>query len=465
MALPGAALVSNIAGFLLNLGKRGIKGANDDGLGDRENRKKLAARAFLEGYEPDPRLFAKGPDDAPDIVEPEPLVQPTDAFLPPVSQTPVLVSPGAPPVVGGEVDYFVQEVARIDRNVFAIAKAMEANAKADAQYRQSIIADQKEKLAARGKLRSRRREERSKQGFLARGRKAYDRIFGSGKGIGGNLAGFFALEAIDQLQKNFDKLKSQTMEFLRNLPLIGGLFGKPTISTLSPEGSNAVEKAKSMLRSSEGFREMPYYDVNAFRAGYGSDTYTLADGTVKRVEEGVPVTREQAERDLERRITEEFMPEAAKQVGEDLFYELPDDAQAALTSVAYNYGSLPISVVEAVKKGGISGIADAVEQLKTHDGGINARRRMEEAAIIRQSGLNLQPVSQTQPQPGVQQVSYQVPELNAGTAGVEILDAIVLDRKKPKPSLLTAGSSGNTDEGRGVLDPLITESEYKGMLV
>jgi len=273
------------------------------------------------------------------------------------------------------------------------------------------------------------------------------------------------LEAIDQIQKNFDKLKSQTMEFLRNLPLIGGLFGTPTISTVSPEGSNAVEKAKSMLRSSEGFREMPYYDVNAFRAGYGSDTYTLADGTIKRVEEGVPVTREQAERDLERRITEEFMPEAAKQVGEELFYGLPDDAQAALVSVAYNYGSLPISVVEAVKKGGISGIADAVEQLKTHDGGINERRRMEEAAIIRQSAPNVQPSSQTQPQPGVQQVSYQVPELNAGTAGVEILDAIVLDRKKPKPSLLTAGSSGNTDEGRGVLDPLITESEYKGMLV
>ena len=48
----------------------------DDGLGDQENRKKLAARAFLEGYEPDKRLFARGPvDDAPDVVVPEPLTE------------------------------------------------------------------------------------------------------------------------------------------------------------------------------------------------------------------------------------------------------------------------------------------------------------------------------------------------------------------------------------------------------
>ena len=33
--------------------------SSDDGLGDRENRKRLAARAFLEGYDPDDRLFAR----------------------------------------------------------------------------------------------------------------------------------------------------------------------------------------------------------------------------------------------------------------------------------------------------------------------------------------------------------------------------------------------------------------------
>ena len=61
----------------------------DDGLGDQQNRKKLAARAFLEGYEPDSRLFAKGPvDDAPDVVIPEPLTEPVTNILPP--QSPVV---------------------------------------------------------------------------------------------------------------------------------------------------------------------------------------------------------------------------------------------------------------------------------------------------------------------------------------------------------------------------------------
>ena len=150
---------------------------------------------------------------------------------------------------------------------------------------------------------------------------------------------------------------------------------------------DAISQTKQLLRKSEGFREMPYYDVNAFRAGYGSDTYTLADGTVKTVKEGVPITREQAERDLERRIKTEFMPKVARQLGDD-FAKLPPSAQAALTSVAYNYGSLPASVVRASKGGNLKSIANAVEALKSDDKGINARRRMEEANIIRNSSIS-----------------------------------------------------------------------------
>ena len=41
-----------------------------------------------------------------------------------------------------------------------------------------------------------------------------------------------------------------------------------------------VETTAGVLRELEGFKEEPYYDVNAFRAGYGSDTYTTADGQV-----------------------------------------------------------------------------------------------------------------------------------------------------------------------------------------
>ena len=147
---------------------------------------------------------------------------------------------------------------------------------------------------------------------------------------------------------------------------------------------DAVERTKQLLRSSEGFREKAYWDVNAWRIGYGTDTITDAQGNVTSVTKDSVVTREDAERDLERRVRTGFMPKVAGQVG-DNWTKLPANAQAALTSVGYNYGSLPQSVVAATRGGNLNDIADAVEALKTHDKGVNARRRMEEAAIIRKS--------------------------------------------------------------------------------
>jgi hypothetical protein len=55
--------------------------------------------------------------------------------------------------------------------------------------------------------------------------------------------------------------------------------------------------------------------VNALRTGYGSDTVTLADGRVVPVTADTRVTREDAERDLARRVQTEFIPRAAQAVG------------------------------------------------------------------------------------------------------------------------------------------------------
>ena len=150
---------------------------------------------------------------------------------------------------------------------------------------------------------------------------------------------------------------------------------------------DAVNQTKQLLRSSEGFRETAYWDVNAYRIGYGSDTITDASGNVTSVTQSSTVTREQAELDLERRIRTGFMPTVANQLG-DNFTKLPAGAQAALTSVAYNYGSLPRSVVNASNSSGgnLKAIGDAVESLQNQDRGINRRRRIEEASIIRNSG-------------------------------------------------------------------------------
>lgn len=160
--------------------------------------------------------------------------------------------------------------------------------------------------------------------------------------------------------------------------------GRPRASIAATvAGGDAIDMAKSLLRSEENFRSSPYWDVNALRTGYGSDTVTTADGKVVKVGKDTRVTRADAERDLDRRLTQEFIPRAIGQVGEPNWNRLPPAARAALASVGYNYGALPASVVKAVRGGSIGAVADAVERLKS-----NPDRRKREAALIRNGGAS-----------------------------------------------------------------------------
>lgn len=127
----------------------------------------------------------------------------------------------------------------------------------------------------------------------------------------------------------------------------------------------------------------PYMDHHTdgspagLRIGFGSDTITDANGVAHPVTAGMAITPEDAARDLKRR-TVEFQSTIKGQVGEETFNNLPANVQAGLTSVAYNYGSLPSSVVDAVKQGDTGGIANAVLELSANPG-----RRADEAAVIR----------------------------------------------------------------------------------
>lgn len=154
--------------------------------------------------------------------------------------------------------------------------------------------------------------------------------------------------------------------------------GKAPATTPIAPGAGAVTApggAAGVLRHEEGFRERPYWDVNAYRVGYGSDTVTLADGSVRKVTPGMKIGRDDAERDLARRLGE-FASSANKATG-GAFDALPDQAKSALLSVAYNYGSLPKNVVAAVRSGNVQTIASAVGNLSA-----NPERRKREAAII-----------------------------------------------------------------------------------
>lgn len=140
--------------------------------------------------------------------------------------------------------------------------------------------------------------------------------------------------------------------------------------------------AFDLIKGFEGFRSTPYWDVNAFRTGYGSDTVTLADGRVVPVSKGMTVSQEDAQRDLERRVSTEFTPRAIAKVGQDVWSRLSEPQRAALVSVTYNYGTLPDSVARVVASGDMAGAAQAISALGSHNGGVNAGRRAAEARVF-----------------------------------------------------------------------------------
>ena len=135
--------------------------------------------------------------------------------------------------------------------------------------------------------------------------------------------------------------------------------------------------ALDIIRNEEGFRPNAYWDVNAWRTGYGHDVVVREDGSVEKVTKDTKVTRQDAERTMEYLINNREGKQAREQVG-DAWRGLPSNVQSALYSVAYNYGSLPSSVVNAAKSGDTEAIATAVGNLSA-----NPQRRQREAALIR----------------------------------------------------------------------------------
>lgn len=161
----------------------------------------------------------------------------------------------------------------------------------------------------------------------------------------------------------------------------GGGTALNKYQSLPPISGSALEQATGLLKNFEGFSSKAYWDVNAYRTGYGSDTITKADGSVVKVTKDMVITREDAERDLARR-TQEFANTARKNVSSAVWDKLPPNAQAALTSYAYNYGSLTKDVIRAAQTGNMNELAAAVRNRQTNNNGINAKRRNQEADYI-----------------------------------------------------------------------------------
>lgn len=152
-----------------------------------------------------------------------------------------------------------------------------------------------------------------------------------------------------------------------------------------------IQESVDVLKKFEGFSSKAYWDVNAYRIGYGSDTITNRNGTYRKVKSNDTITRSQADLDLARRIPE-FERVIIRQVGSDAWNQLPDQAKAGLISFAYNYGSIAKqSLRDAIKTGNLNLIADTLVQstlndnqrLSTSTRNALKERRAYEAELIR----------------------------------------------------------------------------------
>lgn len=147
--------------------------------------------------------------------------------------------------------------------------------------------------------------------------------------------------------------------------------------------ANFYDRAADYIKKHEGYSDKTYWDVNAYRLGYGSDTITTSkNGAYRKVKQGDITNKDMASLDLARRIKTEFEPRIINKVGKSVYDSLLEPVKIALLSITYNYGSLPTNVATAVKSGDSKKIADAINANAHHNQGVNAKRRGEEANLV-----------------------------------------------------------------------------------
>ena len=199
------------------------------------------------------------------------------------------------------------------------------------------------------------------------------------------------LRPFDDTKDSAEDAREEVQGLLRDIEAVlgisfGGVAGNVDMNLVNSFGNatDGQDASARLLRQFEGFRATPYWDVNALRAGFGSDTITLDDGSVRRVVQGTRVSVEDANRDLRRRIGE-FQQGIIRDIGPAVWANMNPAQQAALTSIAYNYGSIGsegANIADVVRTGSNAQIAGRIRGLAGHNDGVNRDRRLTEAAIF-----------------------------------------------------------------------------------
>jgi GH24 family phage-related lysozyme (muramidase) len=164
-----------------------------------------------------------------------------------------------------------------------------------------------------------------------------------------------------------------------------------------------VTTAAEFVAEFEGYAGVAYWDVNAYRLGYGSDTEGPEEIPVTK---GMETTKERAIQNLALRV-KEFAHEAIygkNGMGADTWLRLTENQRSAILSIVYNYGRLPSRVV--IDLAAPEKTAATIRALQSDNGGVNHRRRLAEAQLYL-TGATTAP----QPAPPVPVPQAPVPQL------------------------------------------------------
>lgn len=158
----------------------------------------------------------------------------------------------------------------------------------------------------------------------------------------------------------------------------GGGSGDGSGAGASFASSDEQQLTEALVAGEEGVRTEAYQDSEGiWTIGYGQ---TSLNG--RAVKQGDKITKEQALSGFRSNVAS-HRQRAINQIGEERWGKLEPRARAVLTSLAYNYGSIPAAVLPAAKNGSTEDIAKAMDKLYGHNRGILKGRRQREQAILR----------------------------------------------------------------------------------
>lgn len=158
-------------------------------------------------------------------------------------------------------------------------------------------------------------------------------------------------------------------------------------SKLQPAGSDdaiVCTYAAWFIAYWEGYEEAAYWDVNHWRVGYGSDT----EGPQQvNVVQSTNTTKDRALANLHARIPQ-YLVTVKSQLG-PLYTKLGLATIVACVDLAYNYGSIPPSILKAFITNGAT-VASAIRAHDPDNNGVNRDRRAGEAGLIILDGGQVQ---------------------------------------------------------------------------